>query len=108
MSASLAASTLTPGSTAPEESLTTPVTEAWAYAIDGRATRHARTNSRCFSTRIRSPQSDGFRRNLRSDTRSRTAARQAGISDIREDDVAVSSRAAKLRDRHRAMAHWLT
>ena len=36
--AGLAASTVTPGSTAPDVSRTTPVIDAWAYAIVGRTT----------------------------------------------------------------------
>src|SRR6476661_8620847 len=54
MRASLDASTVTPGRTAPDESLTTPVIEAWANAADGRMTRHARPSS-CLNTRILPP-----------------------------------------------------
>src|SRR5215475_10761489 len=35
MSAGLDASTVTPGSTAPDASLTTPAIDAWAYTTDG-------------------------------------------------------------------------
>src|SRR5215813_6409186 len=40
MRASLAASTVTPGSTAPDESFTTPAIALWAWATDGSASRH--------------------------------------------------------------------
>src|SRR6185503_3902928 len=43
ISAGLVASTVTPGSTAPDESLTTPVMDAWAYAAHGMIASHART-----------------------------------------------------------------
>ena len=43
MSAGLEASTVTPGSTAPDESLTTPVIDAWACAADGSSTNRATT-----------------------------------------------------------------
>jgi hypothetical protein len=40
MSAGLAASTVTPGSTPPELSRTTPATDAWAWAMEGMS-RHS-------------------------------------------------------------------
>src|SRR5215813_10221161 len=43
MSAELDASTETPGMTAPEESLTVPTIEAWAWAMAGMTTSAART-----------------------------------------------------------------
>src|SRR5262252_2785538 len=42
MRASLAASTVTPGSTAPDESFTTPAIDACARAVVGIAKRHVR------------------------------------------------------------------
>src|SRR5215471_15496996 len=41
MSTGLAVSTVTPGNTAPDESFTTPVIDAWAKASVGNRTRHA-------------------------------------------------------------------
>src|SRR5262245_44469646 len=41
ISAGLDVSTVTPGSTAPDESLTTPVIDAWANTSVGNRTRHA-------------------------------------------------------------------
>src|SRR5687768_712283 len=52
MSAGLDASTTTPGSTAPEASLTTPAIVAWASAADGRSTTHARAADTRSSLRI--------------------------------------------------------
>src|SRR5580765_7636081 len=43
ISTGLAASTVTPGNTAPDVSLTTPVMVDWAEAIVGRMARHAPT-----------------------------------------------------------------
>ena len=43
MSEGLAASTVTPGSTAPEESRTTPVIDAWARASGANTSNPART-----------------------------------------------------------------
>src|SRR5215831_18043694 len=43
MSTGLDASTMTPGMTAPEESLTVPTIEAWAWAMAGMTTSAART-----------------------------------------------------------------
>src|SRR6266545_345909 len=45
ISTGLAASTVTPGSTAPEPSLTTPVMDAWAYAAEGRRANDANRTS---------------------------------------------------------------
>ena len=45
MSAGLDVSTVTPGSTAPEVSLTTPVMDAWAYAAVGTTASHASTTN---------------------------------------------------------------
>ena len=50
MSAGLAASTVTPGSTAPDESFTTPVMDAWAYAEAGRITHMANTGPQDLQT----------------------------------------------------------
>src|SRR5438552_11624229 len=51
MSTGLDASTVTPGSTAPDVSLTTPVIDAWARAVAGRTRNQARSvdalTSRC-------------------------------------------------------------
>src|SRR5689334_6630392 len=55
MSAGLDASTVTPGSTAPDESLTTPVIDAWAYADAGKIKRQVNPNNNPFNTRISSP-----------------------------------------------------
>ena len=44
MSSGLDASTVTPGRTAPDASLTTPVMEAWANRAVGRASRQANAN----------------------------------------------------------------
>ena len=52
ISAGLAASTVTPGSTAPDGSLTTPVIDACAQAIDGRAKTTSNTTPTTFSVRI--------------------------------------------------------
>src|SRR6266545_1672849 len=52
ISAGLLASTVTPGSTAPDGSLTTPVIEAWAKAAEG--IRNARSNARTKRTASRS------------------------------------------------------
>src|ERR1700704_5954136 len=41
ISTGLDASTVTPGSTAPDVSLTTPVMDAWAYTAAGRKMKHA-------------------------------------------------------------------
>src|SRR5262245_14702116 len=63
MSAGLDASTVTPGSTAPDESLTTPVIDAWACAADGssanRATTMHATLTRMNRTPFVSPLVDG-------------------------------------------------
>src|SRR5688572_33427893 len=53
ISAGLAASTVTPGSTAPDVSLTTPPMEACAYAAPGTSTRQAIANRIPFKARIR-------------------------------------------------------
>jgi len=45
ISAGLDTSTVTPGNTAPELSLTTPVTDAWAYAAIGANTTAASANT---------------------------------------------------------------
>src|SRR5688572_19816920 len=55
INAGLAASTVTPGSTAPDESLTTPAIDAWAYTALGisaetRKTPRIRTSTRISST----------------------------------------------------------
>src|SRR5688572_12612561 len=47
MSAGLEASTVTPGSTAPDASLTVPTMEPCAKALAGARTRHASTRIRC-------------------------------------------------------------
>src|SRR5688572_21532331 len=50
--AGLAASTVTPGSTAPDVSLTVPVNEAWANANAGSRTTHASTHTTRADRRI--------------------------------------------------------
>ena len=55
ISTSLDASTVTPGSTAPEVSLTTPVMDAWANAATGNKTVDATTITPCESTHTRPP-----------------------------------------------------
>ncbi len=55
ISAGLEASTVTPGSTAPDVSLTTPSIDACANADAGRMISQARTNSTLRITRIDSP-----------------------------------------------------
>src|SRR5262245_36194731 len=55
MSAGLDASTVTPGSTAPDESLTVPVIVAWAYAMVGSNTASATTCTIPASRRITVP-----------------------------------------------------
>src|SRR5262249_39833260 len=45
INAGLAASTVTPGSTAPEPSLTTPVMDAWARAIEGKRASDTNRNN---------------------------------------------------------------
>src|SRR5688572_10803200 len=52
MSTGLAASTVTPGSTAPDVSLTTPERAAWAKAAVGPATRQATTSPILTNKRI--------------------------------------------------------
>src|SRR5687768_16471176 len=52
ISSGLAASTVTPGSTAPEESFTTPVIDACANETDGRRTIRPVTNSAARNVRI--------------------------------------------------------
>src|SRR5688500_11350814 len=52
ISAGLAASTVTPGRTAPDESLTAPAIVACAHAVDCAATRHASTKHVRTHTRI--------------------------------------------------------
>src|SRR4051812_16003600 len=55
ISAGLDTSTLTPGSTAPEESLTTPVTEPdrpWADAVDNRPTTATANNAAVRNARM--------------------------------------------------------
>ena len=52
--AGLDASTVTPGSTAPEASLTTPVMEAWANAAAGTSTSNAKTAKPCRNLRMNS------------------------------------------------------
>src|SRR5262245_32752207 len=52
ISAGLEASTVTPGSTAPDESLTAPAIVACAHAVDCAAMRHASTNNVRTHTRI--------------------------------------------------------
>src|SRR5262245_5210905 len=51
----LAASTVTPGRTAPDESRTMPAIEACANAADGTATAHASTTSALVNPRIAVP-----------------------------------------------------
>ena len=75
VSAGLEASTVTPGSTAPEASFTVPAMDAWAYTTEGRNSPKAsnpttRFNARIFAPLIRC-------RKMRLPTRSR---RQAGPS----------------------------
>src|SRR4030095_10664685 len=55
MRSGLAASTVTPGNTAPETSFTTPVIDAWANAEAGRTTTRPHTNSSRFNTLISAP-----------------------------------------------------
>src|ERR1700730_17038296 len=55
MSTGLAASTVTPGSTAPELSFTTPVMDPWAYAAAGTITRPATTSNTRVSLLIPTP-----------------------------------------------------
>ena len=55
ISASLAASTVTPGSTAPEESRTTPVRDPWARAGSGMAASAASAKKATTSFRMASP-----------------------------------------------------
>src|SRR6478735_4585664 len=52
MSAGLAASTVTPGMTAPDASLTTPAIDAWAYAMLGINTAAALTRRNLHNTRM--------------------------------------------------------
>src|SRR5262249_34643887 len=52
MSAELDASTETPGMTAPEESLTVPTIEAWAWAMTGMTTTATRTRIAFTNLRI--------------------------------------------------------
>src|ERR1700752_865192 len=49
MSTGLEASTVTPGSTAPDVSLTTPVIDAWACAADGSSAKSATTTHAAFT-----------------------------------------------------------
>src|SRR5438132_14310140 len=49
ISAGLAASTVTPGNTPPDASLTTPVIAACAYAADGRSSRTSRAQDDRFA-----------------------------------------------------------
>ena len=55
ISTSLAASTVTPGNTAPELSLTVPVSDACAYATAGIMSRHATTSTALTRTRMLPP-----------------------------------------------------
>src|SRR5712691_3152952 len=55
MRTGLAASTVTPGSTAPEVSFTVPVIDPWAYADAGIIASHTRTNRVLLHGFIRSP-----------------------------------------------------
>src|SRR6266550_1480068 len=55
MRAGLAASTVTPGSTPPDASFTTPVIEAWAYANDGAINKSATTTNNPTSRCIHHP-----------------------------------------------------
>src|SRR5436190_16939404 len=55
MRTGLAASTVTPGSTAPDVSFTTPVMDAWAYAAAGMITRHTTTSNTRVSLPIPTP-----------------------------------------------------
>ena len=55
MSAGLSASTVTPGSTAPELSFTVPVIEACAYAVMGRIRMRTDHESRRAMPRISTP-----------------------------------------------------
>ena len=65
ISTGLAASTVTPGSTPPEASLTTPVMAACAYAAAGKSRTASRTtNERLKTVRIASPQPGGSTRSL--------------------------------------------
>src|SRR5262245_40394671 len=48
MSAGLAASTVTPGSTAPDVSFTTPAMDACACAVAGTSSRHAKAANRRY------------------------------------------------------------
>src|SRR5678816_1592107 len=52
MSAGLDASTVTPGSTPPDESFTTPVMDAWAYADAGSTVKQANPSKNPLNTRI--------------------------------------------------------
>src|SRR5688572_21586180 len=52
INAGLAASTVTPGRTAPDVSLTTPAMDACAYAAAGSRTRHAIANETRFKPRM--------------------------------------------------------
>src|SRR4026208_1671486 len=52
ISTGLAASTVTPGSTLPDESFTTPVIEAWATANAGQSTEQATGTSAARTLRI--------------------------------------------------------
>ena len=52
ISAGLLASTVTPGSTAPDVSLTTPVMLLWAHAAAGSRNRHTATSRAIRWTRI--------------------------------------------------------
>src|SRR5437762_6351236 len=55
MSAALAASTVTPGRIAPDVSFTTPVMDAWAYAVAGTITKIATTSNARVSLLIPTP-----------------------------------------------------
>src|SRR5262245_49049265 len=50
MSAGLDASTVTPGSTAPDASLTTPAIDAWAYTTDGTRMPNSSTPASTLTT----------------------------------------------------------
>src|SRR5689334_23420874 len=55
INAGLAASTVTPGSTAPDESFTAPASTACAQAVDCATTRHVSIKSDRINTRIQIP-----------------------------------------------------
>src|SRR5687768_407427 len=77
MSAGLAASTVTPGRTAPELSRTTPVIDAWAEAAAGASAMTAKTRSRAMNVFMEPRMLD----ERRAEGPERLAMKPGGIAD---------------------------